>query len=363
MRRTIQVFLQLREADRYARAKNPLLRRLAVVLLDNLVELQLGAMARVVLSGDNTTWYSGVRKHDRKVRRSVERVHGDLVSFSQAEGWISKEDGYLLEYVHDVRNSFYHEGKCDALDAELSIRLMYRFVERTFPQWRVENPLTQLSPYEPISIDDADSDETGFTPLFVGTAASADTIHSREYWAEAIPLILQYRPTGDIRHLIKEKITRYIDELDSYRTNLIDSKSLDFNWVVGRRFAVMTPMFTKNLTKPSKRLHWAAAVNIYMAVLKNHGEDRLLDMKPRQRRREFLALLKSHAPKTNPLSPQKLTACRLKAETLLTMSEEEGIGVFLKMEGDLRHVRTAVRELARDLEIFWESESDLRRGK
>ena len=41
MRIKNQIFMQLREANRYACAKNPHLRRLAVVLLDNIIEFQL----------------------------------------------------------------------------------------------------------------------------------------------------------------------------------------------------------------------------------------------------------------------------------------------------------------------------------
>src|SRR5688572_23713452 len=102
MEQSNQVFLQLREANRYALVQNPVLRRLAVVLLDNIVELQLSRKAQNALMFDETTRYAGVRQHDRKVRRNVGRFHAELVGFAKAQGWINEQDCSLLQYAHEV---------------------------------------------------------------------------------------------------------------------------------------------------------------------------------------------------------------------------------------------------------------------
>ena len=103
------------------------------MLLDNIVELQLWRKADLAFLFDSTTSYKGVREHNHKLRRTVSRNYPDLLAFAEKQKWVSGEDVHLLGFCHRVRNSFYHGGKWDVLDAELAIRLLYHFVKRQFP--------------------------------------------------------------------------------------------------------------------------------------------------------------------------------------------------------------------------------------
>lgn len=108
-----QVLVSLKEADKYARSQNPHHHRLAVILLDNIIELQLRRKSEKTLAWDRTTWYSGVRRYDRKQRKKVSRDHGELLDLAVAESIISADESKLLDFAHRIRNRAYHDGESE----------------------------------------------------------------------------------------------------------------------------------------------------------------------------------------------------------------------------------------------------------
>src|SRR5262245_30796096 len=99
-----QIIVTLKEADIFARSRNPHHHRLAVVLLDNIIELQLRRKSERTFAFDETTWFSGVRKYDQKQRKKVSRNHADLLALAVAESWISEDESKLLAFAHRIRN-------------------------------------------------------------------------------------------------------------------------------------------------------------------------------------------------------------------------------------------------------------------
>src|SRR4051794_8386983 len=77
-----QIILTLKEADTFARSRNPHHHRLAIVLLDNIIELQLRRKAETAFAFDRTNWFSGVRKHGSKQRKNVSRFHAPLLALA-----------------------------------------------------------------------------------------------------------------------------------------------------------------------------------------------------------------------------------------------------------------------------------------
>lgn len=360
-----QIILQLREADRYACAKNPQLRRLAVILLDNIVELQLFRKSELVFARDRTTWYRGVRKHDRKQRRSVSHLHAELSLFAKDEGWISDSDVSLLNYTHKVRNKFYHEGRFDELDAELCIRLLYRFIDFHFPKWRTATWGVQLTPNDPIPIEQAVEDESGFSPLIVGCEDETDEhsslVQSEDYWAKALPQILSYRPTESICYLIQRKATELLDSIQGRIDFISENYPINLFDVMIQRFSIFTDAFV-DAWAAGKNPTIGEAINIYLAVLPH--EERLLDMvDPQERTKEFHKNLGAHSIIPDPIPQPKIDAYREQVELLDQMTEPEGIELFLRMQDDLAHSSDAFRELALDLDIYIQRAIDERRGK
>ncbi len=243
-----KIFMQLREADKYARAKNPHLRRFAVMLLDNVIELQLRRKAQWESARDRTTWYDGVRRHGHKVRKQVLRNNAELYEFARQIDWIS-EDGYrILTYAHEVRNECYHEGRYERIDVELAIRLLYKFIREYFPTWRTCLPMISISPYDAIPIEEA-AEDGGFSPLIVipgefwrDELKQSDVVQDPKYWEGALDRLLRYTPADDLRMLIFKKLTELLDSTETYLDSITENP-MDYNWVLSNRFCVCTPAF------------------------------------------------------------------------------------------------------------------------
>jgi len=364
-----QIIVQLREANRYALAKNPLLRRLAVILLDNIIELQLQNRARFAFLQDRTTWYHGVRKHDKHTRKGVAGNYGRLLAFAQSEDWISAEDAALLQYVHRVRNAFYHEGDHESLDAELSIRLCYRFAAKLFSIWTTSQFGVMVSPYDAIPLDATDEDGTGQCPLLIGSETDegedlwtqSSKIRSQAYWGSCLETILTYRPTDDIRILIHRKVTAFLDQIENNIDNITEDPELDFNWILSRRFAVFSPAFVRNI-RENKPIHALGALNIYLAVQAH--EEKLLDIADEvQRATQFHQLLHNHPFDSAPVTRTQIATSRKTAETILSDKEEQGIATFLKIEDEFNAIADVLREMVWDLDGYIEERIDEIRGK
>ncbi len=172
-----QVILTLCEADHFAQSQNPHHHRLAIVLLDNIIELQLRRKSEATFACDDASWFLGVRKHDRKQRKNVSRNHADLLVLAVCRAWwISGDESKLLAFAHRIRNRAYHEGDSeDPVDLRIGITLLYRLIRRHFPIWRNGWNALQQFPNPAIPVADAAQDKSGHSPHSSGlrTAGTA----------------------------------------------------------------------------------------------------------------------------------------------------------------------------------------------
>ena len=126
-----QTLLTIIEANRLATAKNPHAHRLALILLDNLVEVQLRRKSESEFGFDRTNWMTGVREHNKKERQQVKRFHAPLLELATKKSWISRDDAKILAFAHRLRNTTYHEGTSDdPIELEIGLTLLFRFVVR-----------------------------------------------------------------------------------------------------------------------------------------------------------------------------------------------------------------------------------------
>ncbi len=366
-----QVIIQLYEANRFARSRNPHYRRLAVVLLDNLVELQLSRKAEFELIYDRTTWYSGVRKHNRKTRQSISRRHPELLAFAEAQGWITSDDVRLIGFAHRVRNSFYHKGRYDDADAEIAIVLLYRFIERYLPLWRNSQFGVMVSPHDAIRVEEAIDDATGFCPIDFDfddandedVLAYSSQYSDGEHWQKVVSEVLNYRGDHPAPVLIQQQLLALLDSIEDSLTFVKgDGKGIDFYDVMTWRFAVFSGIFTafmmdgRQLHKPEVALHF------YLASLDE--EERLLDIAdPREREKAFHELLDSRPFNPKPISRQRLSAVRREAKKMSKLGEGEAIEKFLKIEEELDPLARALKNLASDLDGHIQHLIDVARGK
>jgi hypothetical protein len=346
-----EVLLQLREADRFAGAE-PQLRRLAVVLLDNLVEIQLRRRTARSLLTDRTTWYGGVRQHDRKRRFRISRFHDELLRFAVEQNEITADESILLGYGHRVRNAYYHEGGYDELDSEIAILLFYRFIRVRFPKWKTAMSFHTLSS----SYYDQDAKRSvttaGFESVIFGfeSQLTKKDPFGDEFWQKGISYLLTYQGSKSLAGLMSEKAHRLVDKLDHYISTLEAEDGFDWNNVL-TRYEIFTSVFLNNLLKGKKLTNLTSVLNIYCVI--NRHENELLDIDDKTaREKKFFEFL--HAHKFNPaiLPHAEIAQFRAKANIIAKGPEAVAIEAYLGMEDTLQEIAMAAETCLQDLEIY-----------
>ena len=366
-----QILITVIEANRLAKADNPHFQRLALVLLDNVIELQLRRKAKSALLFDDTTWYSGVRKHDRKRRKKISRFHGELLDLAVEESWITTQDALLLSYAHSLRNHAYHKGlPKDETDQQLGISLLFRFVCKYFPKWRGSGLLMAIPSESAIPCELAVADSSGRAPMLFGFEemlpddifGGTSGFHESEHWEQVLLKIVSYNYSRDVRPLIQKRIENLVNALRENIEFLTQYDDNDFNGVLAHRFAILTPVFRRNSRKGKELYDPRVALNIYLAVLEH--EERLLDISdPTERANEFAQVVNSHGYEKDIISSIDFDKYDSLIRNVTSASESEGIATFLDVEEKLSSLSIAVEECAMDLDGYTQLMIDLARGK
>lgn len=358
-----QIILTVYEANQFACAKNPHLQRIALVLLDNVVEVQIRRKSETAFGWDETTWYSGVRKHDSKRRRLVSRYHGELLKLAVEESWITEDDSKLLTYVHRVRNQTYHEGRTeDSTDIQLATILLFRFVRKYFPIWRCVGMLIRIPTEAPASIEEARHDPSGRAPLRFGFEDIDEDdlfwlsyrFDDEDHWSQVLDHCITFDYSLDVRPLIKQRIENLVDKVQRSLDYLTEYDDTDFNAVLTHRFTIMTPFFSENELAGKTMTDPLVALNIYLAVL--DSEEHLLDIAdPAERATEFHLIVNAHDFQEDILASLDLDRYRRLAEEVTSQTEVAGITTFLKIEAELDNIGRAASECAMDLDGYVQS--------
>lgn len=371
MKNINQILITITEANRLAIAMNTHHQRLALLLLDNVIEIQLRRRSEMAMMFDETTWYSGVRKYDRKRRNKIARFHGELLALAVEEGYITAQDQQLLSYGHRLRNHLYHEGREeDDTDLELGLCLLFRFIAEYFPEWRGAGMLMMIPSESAVPYTEAMSDPSGQAPLKFGFEsvdpdtlfADTDGFSKSDHWQSILDTIITFDFKRDVRSLIAQRIQNLIDRLQRNIAFLTEYDDNDFNGVLGHRFAIMTDWFFENERKGNTMNDPRVAVNIYLAVMEH--EERLLDIEdPTDRAKEFADIVNGYDFRKDILSSIDFARYQQLIDDVPTKSEAKGIELFLDTENQLRNVADAVDECAMDLDGYTQHMIDVIRGK
>ncbi len=102
-----RILIQLNTAIELANSDLPPKQNLALILLDNLFEVQLYKRIEHLLLLDRTTWYGGNRLYSKDSRNKVMRHYDHLLKVAKDAQIITEDELQLLKYVHNVRNDIY----------------------------------------------------------------------------------------------------------------------------------------------------------------------------------------------------------------------------------------------------------------
>jgi len=343
-------------------APNPHARRLALLMLDNLVELLLRWHAEFHLGTDRTTWL-GLRAYSEQTRRGVDRWHAALLRFARSKGWLEDADVDALTYCHRVRNSAYHAGDVNDDECELAVLLLADFLRSYLPEHEAGRGITILTSTACL-LDEIDGDASGMAYVHLDPPdAKARRASSLEpgYWNRCVEALLPPESPDRISTLLASRVAEIFDRAIQ-RLDFIDTDGVEVGLydVVESRFFNAGMMARPDRKAPA--LSVTGALNMYLALLPKEGE--LLDIEdPSQRVAALQEALNSHKPVKRQFTREHLEQQRDKILDAHAHGISEGLPVFLTVHRQLEPVLDALQEMALDLDFHIQHLIDLARGK
>jgi len=145
MENVILLKTQLAEAAKYGKSKDFRFQRLAVILLDNFVEIKLNSLAKQKFMFDTELSKYTEKKYSEKKRKKILTNYDELLKFSLGENTINEKEKYLLLFCHDVRNNLYHSIYDEELLVTISLKILKNFITEKQPLWGNVNFITQYN--------------------------------------------------------------------------------------------------------------------------------------------------------------------------------------------------------------------------
>lgn len=126
---------QLVEAARLGKSNDFRFKRLAVILLDNFVEIQLSALINDKFMWDGAFLFQE-KKYKQKDRKRILNHFDELLKACVSEGIITKEESFQFAFCHGVRNNLYHKIGEEELMVDVALRILHVLISLKQPEWK-----------------------------------------------------------------------------------------------------------------------------------------------------------------------------------------------------------------------------------
>jgi hypothetical protein len=135
---------QLAEAAKFGKSEEFRFQRLAVILLDNFIEIQLGSLIKEKFTWDGAL-YLQEKKYKQKHRRKILNYHDELLKTSRDENFIDEKERRLLSFCHEVRNNLYHRIREEELLVNVALRILQNIIYKKQSGWKNANSFTAFT--------------------------------------------------------------------------------------------------------------------------------------------------------------------------------------------------------------------------
>ncbi len=135
MNRVVLLKTQLDEAAKFAKSKTYRHKRLAVILLDNFIEIQLSNLIKekFLWNGDLTV---NNKKYSEDEKKNILKYHEALLKASVCELFINVDEQKMISFCHDIRNNLYHKTNEDELLVNVALKTLHKIISFRQPQWK-----------------------------------------------------------------------------------------------------------------------------------------------------------------------------------------------------------------------------------
>lgn len=352
-----QILIQLNEANLLASSEIPHKRRLAVILFDNIIEIQLRRKIDKIFSWDCTTWYNGSRKFTRQDRDKANKGFKDMLKFALNSKWITEDEREELAFCHSIRNLSYHTGKDDSYydqqlhkQVEIALYILYSFIETRFLEWGTCTSLIAGCPYPP---------QPGYKVVQFGDYKSSDP------WKTVLLSILNYQREKNVSNLISEylnsSISETIDQI-SYISKYLSS-GYDFNYVLNQ-YWYLTDIFSNRIKKEDTLNDFDEILFQYSFLRKfqDHLDD-IDDLNDRHQAAQDYYSGFCQKPDKYLIKWQDLEKLRLNSTAIRDKTSASAVKKFVSMRQRISNIQKDISSAYSDLDGYILSEYERYKGK
>lgn len=361
MREINRVLLQLNRVIELANSIYPQERSLAIILFDNLVELQLSFKAKAIFIWDETRWFQS-RKLEANKRRKITghkiSEFRELTKFSRKNGWITEDEQQALNSSHDYRNVLYHDGVLDSDKIDLVILVYYSFLKIKLVRWGRAIFVGQSSTQGKIPPDED----------FINFSSSTDIqnytlINWQDYYKNSIEVITnKFTQKNNLRVVAKKLLMKQINLIK----NSIKFIENEINLFPGVfiRYWHLNSQFTGNIKGKFGKVNLDVILLIYAFVRENKDYlDDIPDTKARQN--EGKIRLDAHIKQNKSKYPYwvNLDSLIRRVENLNNTDDLKIFKSIIGIERLLSFLQADIESASRDLNGFINHLIDYNRGK
>jgi hypothetical protein len=355
-----RILIQLNRAITCANSKYPQDKSIAVILFDNLIELQLYKRAENALMWDRTTWYGGSRVISKQERQNIVGEKGKyerLLKFSKRSSLITDEEQEIINYAHEIRNAVYHRAEDDETKIEIALLLYFSFLKRKLKNWGIPNGL--------VSFTDATAYEQIDFGQQIYKSETAWDFNHKKYFETTLDYLFSTWKLNN--QLDTTAIKLFSEQLNSIRSGLIYikdcSKDLNYYAALGNYWS-LNDLFTRYeeiKTKP-KDVDSILLLSMYIREYKDELED-IDDLKTRQARGR--KLLRHHRQNYMGKYPYwvDLDVIEKKIGHLKGKTEHTVIKNLMNIQRELVRIYQDVEEASSNFHGYIEQLIDRERGK
>lgn len=353
-----QVLIQLYEANLFAISSLPQKKRLAVILFDNIIEIQLRRLIYDKFSWDKTTWLNGSRSYSKIQRDKSLSDFKRMLSFAVKSDWITDDEREELSFCHSIRNSAYHFGKedfdydkCEYELYEIALYIYYKFIKHRFVKWKTCSSIISGAPYPP---------QPGYEEVHFGNYRSTDD------WDVVLHGILDYdKKNISISELISNYLIFKLDQIQ-HRVEYIENKieqGIDFNHVLNQ-YWYMTDQFVYN-AKIGNKIDTLNKALVHYAFFRKHKEllDDIEDLDERHRTYQELYARYKKSPEQYLLKIQDIENLKQQSMNLKKDQPAFAIKKLITITNRYDNLQADIEEAYFDIDGYIQFQHDLHRGK
>lgn len=351
-----RILIQTNEAVEYANSGLTNKKRLAIILLDNLIEIQVLKKVENTFLGDETNWYSGMRSFSQKERKAATHYLEGMLKFSKKHKFISEQEFSLLTFAHNIRNEVYHKGESDDYLLDIAIIIYISFIDDKIRDWQGSTGIVILA------------DKVDYKQINFGQGIDEVSILRRgeKYFEEALSFILsKYQPVSkSIQQLISENIENQINEIKE-SLKYLDKRKKDYNlYEIFTRYWYITGFFEDKIAKNIRPKNIDSILSIINFLKLNKEEfDDIDDIK--HRRKKYNKMYSNYKKGQNGKYKYKVDLNKyLKiAKDIKKEDRTKALQRGLQIQNNLLHLYEDVREAHSELCNYEQDLLDMYREK